>query len=75
MAQLVEENKGLILMQDCHIRQIQELKQQVQLKDEEIKEFNLINSHKDTTTNELIAAQEKARDIGDERDGYISELS
>ena len=56
MAQLVEENKGLILMQDCHIRQIQELKQQVQLKDEEIKEFNLINSHKDTTTNELIAA-------------------
>ena len=29
IAQLIEENKGLVLMQDCHIRQIQELKQQV----------------------------------------------
>ena len=45
------------------------------MKDEEIKEFKLLNCHQDTTANELIAATEKARDMGDERDAYISELN
>ena len=75
LTQLAEENKGLILMQDCHIRQIQELKQALQTKEDTIKEIRLTQKHQDVVATELIGAQDQARKAEGERDVKINELA
>jgi len=62
LAQLAEENKGLILMQDCHIGQISELKQSLQDKDEELKEAKMRAKHSDLLTSEFVEARDKIRE-------------
>ena len=62
LSQAAEENKGLILMQDCHIRQISELTQQVQSRDDDIQQFKLGVTHQEILTKELVEARDKARE-------------
>ena len=62
-------------MQDCHIRQIQELKQALQTKDDAIKEIKLTQKHQDVVATELIEAQDQARKAQGERDVKINELA
>ena len=75
LSQHAEENKGLILMQDCHIRQIQELKQLCQSKDDEIKEMKLQTDDYKMMADEVMTAREKTTQAENSLEFKASELA
>ena len=62
-------------MQDYHISQIQEQKQLVATREQELKEINLRATHSNLLAKEIIDAQEQAREAQMERDIRIQELA
>ena len=75
LSQHAEENKGLILMQDCHIRQITELKQLCQAKDDKINEMQLQTNDYKMMADEVMTAREKSREAETEKEVKVSELA
>ena len=75
LTQLAEENKGLILMQDCHVSQIAELNQSESTKDDELKELKQRVNHSDLMVKELVDARDRAREAEGALDVKTNELA